>query len=535
MGLAGGTMPAASPMMVLAAAAMLAAGVRADLPVHCLHPDLIGEWIFYKGADGKSPRVRCGHHQPDDVDGPNLGYPGKKRPNMKIESQVKIRLEEPNIAVDVATGEKGTWTTVYDEGFEVKLQGTIYFAFSKYRRQGPDDAEGMHPGYISECAYTLAGWYHNEEATNWGCYFGEKTQVSTGSKVAPVVIPPKASMRSQDTAASSFLQVGGMDRALLTEGMARRVKELNSRVNRTWTAKVYPELAGKSFLELQPMSGGPRFTKPKSAKAVMDDRPDREKYTDRDGKAFPDTFDWRSVDGVNYDIPTRLQGDCGSCFAIAAVSALEIRVAIATKGKEKPTLSPQEVVSCSMTNQGCAGGYPFLVGKHAHDFGIVPEKCMYYQAGDRDDASCSHRCQHPTALYKTKGYGYVGGYYGACSEVEMMRELYANGPIVVGFQAPADLQLYHSGIFSHTDDTVDKREHKNGMNMVKGLPWEATNHAVLLFGWGVEDGKKYWIVKNSWGEFWGENGFFRMNRGVDDCAFESMAVTVGTPQPPIKG
>ena len=67
---------------------------------------------------------------------------------------------------------------MYDEGFEVVLGGTIYFAFSKYRRQGPDDTEGMHPGYISECSYTLAGWYHSEDATNWGCYFGEKDDAS---------------------------------------------------------------------------------------------------------------------------------------------------------------------------------------------------------------------------------------------------------------------------------------------------------------------------------------------------------------------
>ena len=74
---------------------------------------------------------------------------------------------------------------VYDEGFEVVMDGTIYFAFNKYRRQGPDDTEGMHPGYVSECSYTLAGWYHNEEATNWGCYFGEKDDPAVSARVTP--------------------------------------------------------------------------------------------------------------------------------------------------------------------------------------------------------------------------------------------------------------------------------------------------------------------------------------------------------------
>lgn len=55
--------------------------------------------------------------------------------------------------------------------------------------------------------------------------------------------------------------------------------------------------------------------------------------------------------------------------------------------------------------------------------------------------------------------------------------------------------------------------------------WEKTTHAVLVVGWGKNDKEgKYWIVKNSWGPNWGEKGFFRIKRGVDSCAIESMAV-----------
>jgi len=237
----------------------------------------------------------------------------------------------------------------------------------------------------------------------------------------------------------------------------------------------------------------------------------------RNTKKLPETFSWRQQ---GYDSPIRNQGECGSCFAVAAVSVAEARLNIkrkTTSADQMTQLSPQSVVSCSRYNQGCNGGYPFLVGKHGEDFGFVEESCFPYEGTNSD---CSKECSG-AKRYKVTNHHYIGGYYGGCSELEMMKEIHSGGPIVVAFQAPSSLFYYTGGIYTGPSPKSEgKRGH--GLN-----PWEQTNHAVIAVGWGVDSssGTKYWEIKNTWGTSWGENGYFRIRRGTDECGIESMAST----------
>ena len=80
------------------------------------------------------------------------------------------------------------------------------------------------------------------------------------------------------------------------------------------------------------------------------------------------------------------------------------------------------------------------------------------------------------------------------------------------------MYIYRGGIYGHTTINPSLYSHP-GFN-----PFELTNHAVLLVGWGEEGGVPYWIVKNSWGSTWGEKGYFRIVRGQDECGIESMAL-----------
>jgi len=98
----------------------------------------------------------------------------------------------------------------------------------------------------------------------------------------------------------------------------------------------------------------------------------------------------------------------------------------------------------------------------------------------------------------------------------MRIELVKTGPIVIGFLVTDEFQHYKGGIFVST-----------GLKLSPSLkfnPLESTNHAVLVVGYGVESGVKYWIVKNSWGPEWGEKGYFRIRRGTDELGIESLGV-----------
>ena len=100
----------------------------------------------------------------------------------------------------------------------------------------------------------------------------------------------------------------------------------------------------------------------------------------------------------------------------------------------------------------------------------------------------------------------------------MMHELVSSGPLAVGITVPRSFEEYRSGVYIE-DKTVDQR--------VDGPyePFEPTGHAVLIVGYGVDKGVKYWRVKNSWGRHFGETGYFRVRRGTDEISIESMAVT----------
>lgn len=234
---------------------------------------------------------------------------------------------------------------------------------------------------------------------------------------------------------------------------------------------------------------------------------------------IPAAWDWRNVSGVNYLSWIRNQHDpqyCGSCWAHATTSAVADRYNILRKNAF-PTLSlsPQMILNCR-DGGTCLGGDPAGVYEQGFSEGLVEESCQGYQARDPNAYDCTPQqvcqaCDGPAGqnatctavkplLYRVKEYGRISGVH------QMKAEIYMRGPIGCGMATPNDFCYnYNGGIYRSK------------------APFPIIDHEVSVVGWGEENGEEYWIARNSWGTFWGENGFFRIlmhkeNLGIEtDC------------------
>jgi len=242
---------------------------------------------------------------------------------------------------------------------------------------------------------------------------------------------------------------------------------------------------------------------------------------------LPDSWDWRNINGTNYCTMSRNQHIpqyCGSCWAHGSVSALGDRIKIARKAKGIDiNLSVQHVLNCGNVGS-CHGGsvdgpYQWLHGiSKKTGSGISYETSNPYMACSSESTeglcphgkwdcsaenvartcstfppqgTCSGLDQYPNATISE--FGSVSG------KSAMMKEIYARGPIACGIDA--------SPILKYT----------GGISKAVGF---GTDHVISVVGWGTAPStgpfgqkEQYWIVRNSWGEFWGEMGYIRVAFG----------------------
>ncbi|KAM8735442.1 cathepsin K [Acanthopagrus schlegelii] len=211
---------------------------------------------------------------------------------------------------------------------------------------------------------------------------------------------------------------------------------------------------------------------------------------------LPKYIDYRKRGMVT---PVKDQGSCGSCWAFSSAGALEGQLA-KTTGQLRD-LSPQNLVDCVSENQGCGGGYMTNAFKYVQENGGIDSEEAYPYAGV--DQPCRYNSSGMAA--ECRGYKEIP----EGNEHALAVALYKVGPISVGIDATqSSFQFYSKGIYY--DPNCNKDD---------------INHAVLAVGYGVSvKGKKYWIVKNSWSENWGRQGYILMARNRGNlCGIANLA------------
>ncbi|AKR14108.1 cathepsin [Dasychira pudibunda nucleopolyhedrovirus] len=226
----------------------------------------------------------------------------------------------------------------------------------------------------------------------------------------------------------------------------------------------------------------PRQTQNFCEVVILDRPPDR----------GPLEFDWRQFNKVT---SVKNQGVCGACWAFATLGSLESQFAI--KYNRLINLSEQQFIDCDRVNAGCDGGLLHTAFESAMEMGGVQMESDYpYETANGQCRINPNR--FVVGVRSCRRYIVV-------FEEKLKDLLRAVGPIPVAIDA-SDIVNYRRGIM---------RQCAN-----HGL-----NHAVLLVGYAVENNIPYWILKNTWGTDWGEDGYFRVQQNINACGIRNELVS----------
>ena len=213
---------------------------------------------------------------------------------------------------------------------------------------------------------------------------------------------------------------------------------------------------------------------------------------------LPDGIDWREKGVVT---PIKNQGRCGSCWAFATAETAESVQALSNPST-LVELAPRQLVDCNDENFGCSGGYMDVAMKYVVDHGLVAENDYPYVPAQGNCTPPFNRTVYqPTDCFRVPSR----------NELSMKKALVQHGPLVVTIEAESSIfQFYNGGVILTEDCGTE------------------LNHAVQLIGYGEDDeGYKYWIVRNSWGTLWGEQGYFRLERKDNENTDGTCGVAMG--------
>jgi C1A family cysteine protease len=210
--------------------------------------------------------------------------------------------------------------------------------------------------------------------------------------------------------------------------------------------------------------------------------------------AIPDAFDWREKGAVT---EVKDQSQCGSCWAFSTAANMESTWFLG--GNKLVSFSPQQLVDCDTTDQGCNGGLPLNADKYVVKAGGIMTWADYpYYSQNGTSGACK--------FSKAKVVGKFSSEKSLpTKDTDLQTWMLTGGTPSIAVHADTTWQHYTGGVLPKPSFCL------------------AFNHAVLMVGWGVDSASQtpYWIVKNSWGAAWGEKGYIRVTRGTNCYGKES--------------
>ena len=266
------------------------------------------------------------------------------------------------------------------------------------------------------------------------------------------------------------------------------LKDLKKNKDLTWIAENNERFKDLTFKDAQVISGGTHKLRPNTIPLAQSSLinisiPMSYNFTER----YPEC-DFGPLD----------QGRCGSCWAFATVKSFSHRYC--KKYKQKKIFSQTHLIGCDRRNSGCGGGITIPAWRYIDLRGLPLDSCQPYNI-NQTEFNCSKKCINETENFEVNYSEFWSvARYASISEIQLGIMTY--GPVTTSIRAYSDLLYYKNGIYSH----------------IKGE--FLAHHAVEILGWGNKNGIDYWIISNSWGNKWGDNGNFLIKKGVNECGVE---------------
>ena len=292
----------------------------------------------------------------------------------------------------------------------------------------------------------------------------------------------------------SFIFILGLSLVFFLVDNANHQNKANfiNKLGTTWNSKFYKKDISTSIISLIKKENMilPEKTIFKSSNDILPDNYDLR-------EAFPHCGSIREIRGEGSD-----------SWSFPSTGTMSDRICIISKGSLQTRVSSAYLALCCEYCISSSYAFKFWVDNGIPSGGIYEDinTCIPYFSPP-DKSICPTSCQegYPKTLEQDKSYGESS--YSVKGEENIMKEIYENGSVEGHFSVYEDFITYKNGIYQHITGSylgsLDTR----------------------IIGWGVDNGNKYWLAANSWGESWGEKGFFRIRRGVNECGIESSAVT----------